>query len=194
MNTTSIAALAALCALTLAPARQSEADMKKMMEQAARFTQPGEAHKPLERFLGEWTTETRMFMGDQGGPAEAGTAKFRWRLDGRVVEADWAGSMMNMPVKGATWLGYDNFKMSYVMTAIHSFDTAMAHAEGDMTRDGKSLLLYGTIDEYLTGEHDKMVKYIWRFPSADKMVFEVHDLPIGETGTKVVEVQYTRVK
>ena len=47
------------------------------------------------------------------------------------------------------------------------------------------LIYYGTIDEYLTGEHDKMVKTVWRFPSADELVMEVHDLAIGATGTQV---------
>jgi hypothetical protein len=77
---------------------------------------------------------------------------------------------------------------------VGNFDTAMIRAEGDMDPSGKALLLYGTLDEYLTGEHDKMVKTVWRFPSADKLVMEVHDLPIGEQNTKVFEVVYTRAK
>jgi hypothetical protein len=48
-------------------------------------------------------------------------------------------------------------------------DTAMLHAEGDMVPDGKALILYGPLDEYLTGEIAKMVKYVWRFASPDKM-------------------------
>ena len=52
--------------------------------------------------------------------------------------------------------------------------------------------VYGTIDEYLTGENDKAVKNVWRFPSDDRMILEVHDLAIGEENTKVVEVTFTR--
>ena len=59
---------------------------------------------------------------------------------------------------------------------------------------GKTLLLYGTLDEYLSGEHDKMVKTVVRFLSDDKTVMEIHDLPIGEKNTKVLEVTYTRQK
>ena len=33
---------------------------------------------------------------------------------------------------------------------------------------------------------------IFRFPSEDKMIMEIHDLPIGETNTMVVEITYTR--
>ena len=176
------------------PFGQSPDEMAAMMAKAKKFTAPGENHKLLERFLGEWNTEVRMFMGKQATPAEKGTATFRWKIEGRWLESEWSGTMMQQPARGAIWLGYDNFKMSYVSTMITSGDTAMNHAEGDLTQDQKSLLLYGTLDEYLTGEHDKMVKYAWRFLAADKMVLEIHDLPIGESDTKVVEITYTKAK
>ena len=172
------------------PARQP--DMAAMMAQARRFTAPGKQHKELERFLGKWQTETRMFMGDKAMPAEAGTAEFSWLMPGRWLRSNWSSSMLGNQYEGFLVLGYDNFKMSFVMTTVTGMDTAMNRCEGDLDPGGKAMLLYGTIDEYLTGEHDKMVKYIWRFPSADKLVFEVHDLPIGENRTKVVEVVYTR--
>jgi len=89
-------------------------------------------------------------------------------------------------------MGYDNFKQSYVITTVTNMDTAMLRSEGDLTPDGRALIAYGTLDEYLTGEHDKMVKYVWRFNSPGEMVLEVHDLPIGETNTKVVEITFRR--
>lgn len=197
MNTTLCAWLAAGLLLSAAPSPvpvQSQEDMAAMMAKARQFTAVGENHKHLTRFLGEWRTETRMFMGDKPGAPEMGKASFRWKLEGRWLESEWAGNMMGRPVRGAMWIGHDNFKMSYVMTTVNDVDTAMNHAEGDLTQDGKSLLMYGTLDEYLTGEHDKMVKYAWRFLSEDRLVLEVHDLPIGETNTKVVEITYNRVK
>lgn len=168
------------------------ADMMAAFEKAKKFIQPGPHHKKLERFLGKWAIETRMFMGGQATPAEKGTAEFSWLMNGRWLKTTWKGSMMRMPMEGFMIIGYDNFKMSYVTTAVSSMDTAMTHSEGDLDPSDKALLTYGTLDEYLTGEHDKMVKYVWRFPSADKMIFEVHDLPIGEHNAKVVEVTYTR--
>lgn len=55
-----------------------------------------------------------------------------------------------------------------------------------------ALVSYGPMDEPLTGENDKPVKYVWRFPDAKTIVFELHDLAIGEPNTKVVEVTYRR--
>lgn len=189
-----LAVAAALSFARPSPQADSSAAMAEMMKSAARFTQLGENHKVLAKFLGKWTTETRFFMGEQAGPPSAGTAEFSWLMEGRWLQSRGEGSMMNMPVKVFYLLGYDNFKQSFVSTGVSSLDTAMTRVEGDLTQDGKTLLCYGTIDEYLTGEHDKMVKYVWRFVSEDTIVFECHDLPIGETNTKVLEIKYTRAK
>jgi hypothetical protein len=199
--TTLIAActLAASTAFVAVEAQQAKDDKQKaapnmaeMMKRAERYTKPGKHHQALERFLGKWDTETRVFMGGQGTPPEKGNSEFAWLMEGRWLKGDWRSTMMGMPLQGFLLMGYDNFKQSYVTTQITSLDTAMTHAEGDMDPDGKALLSYGTLDEYLTGEHDKMVKYVWRFPAPDKMALEIHDLPIGERNTKVMEITYTR--
>lgn len=174
------------------PAPPSPADIAAMMEKAKGFTQPGPAHKVLERFLGKWDLETRFFMGGKSMPPEKGTAEGAWLMEGRWLRFSWSGTMMRQKMEGFSLLGHDNFKKSYVMSAVTNIDTAMNRAEGDMDPGGETLIMYGTIDEYLTGEHDKMVKYVWRFHGKDKIVLEVHDLPIGENHTKVVEFTYTR--
>jgi hypothetical protein len=38
-----------------------------------------------------------------------------------------------------------------------------------------------------------MVKYLWRFTNDNRIVLEVHDLPIGERNTQVIEVAFDRV-
>lgn len=177
-----------------APQMPSAEEMADMMAKMQKFTRPGDEHKLLDRFLGTWDTSTSYSMPGMNAPMK-GTTTFRKLLDGYFVIGEGNTPMPMMgDVKMVTILGYDRFKMSYVSAMMSTMDTALRTAEGDLTRDGKSLLTYGTLDEYLTGEHDKMVKYAWRFPSDDKMVLEVHDLPIGEENTKVVEVVFTRAK
>lgn len=166
--------------------------MAKMMAKAKHYTQPGQHHKVLERFLGKWNTELRVFMGAKAGPAEKGTAETSWLMKGRWLQIKSTGTMMGRAVTSFWLMGYDNFKQSYVATSVSDWDTAMNRSEGDLDRTGKTMLLYGTIDEYLTGELDKMVKVVYRFKSEDRIVMELHDLPIGEHNTKVVEIVYTR--
>jgi hypothetical protein len=172
----------------------SPQDMAEMMAKMAKFTQPGKAHELLARFLGEWETSTQITMGGQASPAEKGVAKFEWLMKGRWLKSSMSGKVMGMPMESFQVLGYDNFKQSYVSTVVGTMDTAMLRSEGDVTRDGNTLITYGTLDEYLTGEHDKMVKYVWRFVSDDEIVHEVHDLPIGEENTQVVRVRFARRK
>jgi hypothetical protein len=167
-------------------------EMAEAMAKARRFTQPGEAHKALARFVGKWATETRIFMAGKPTPPEKGVSEFAWLMPGRWLKHESNGAIMGQPMRTFMMLGYDNFKMSFVSSQVSNLDTAMTYAEGDMDPGGKALLMYGTLDEYTTGEHDKMVRYVWRFPSADRMVLEIHDLPIGENNTKVIEVVFTR--
>lgn len=169
-------------------------DMAAMMEKAKAYTQPGPHHDLLKRFLGTWDTEFRVTLSGSQTPAEKGTATFSWLIEGRWIQQQSTGSVMGNPTQGFMIIGYDNLKMSYATVTVGNVDTAMLTAEGDLDPTGKALITYGTLDEYLTGEHDKMVKYVWRFVSDDKLVFEVHDLPIGESNTKVVEITYNRRK
>ena len=176
------------------PAPQDPQQMQEMMKKAEKYTQPGKHHEALKRFLGKWTTETRFVMGQQKSPVEKGRAEWSWLVEGRWLQSSVTGTMMGRPMTAHGWLGYDNFKQSYVETRVSNMDTAMTHSEGDMTKDGKALITYGTLDEYLNGEHDKMVRYVWRFASADKIVLEVHDLAIGEEFTQVIEIVYQRAQ
>ena len=73
----------AVCASLLFPARpapsadstQDPQEMAEVMAKAKRYTQPGEHHLLLKRFLGSWDTETRIFMGGQATPPAKGTAE-----------------------------------------------------------------------------------------------------------------------
>ncbi len=177
------------------PAKGGEqVDMAAMMAKAQEFTQPGEKHKLLERFLGVWDTEFKITAPGMDMPPTQGVATITWLFPGRWLQSHGEGSFMGMAVKSLYLLGYDNFKQSYVSMNIGTIDTAMLTAEGDLDPNGKALVSYGTLDEYLTGEHDKMVKTIWRFISADEMLFEIYDLPIGENNNQVIEMRYKRRK
>lgn len=167
-------------------------DMAAMMEKAKRFTEPGEEHKLLERFIGQWTMETRFNMGGKESPAAVGEQTCQWLMKGRWVECRSKGPLLGAPHESVTIIGYDRFKQSYRVMTVNTIDTAMNTSEGDMDPGGQALITYGTVDEYLTGEHDKMVRYVWRFDDANTIRMEVHDLPIGEKNTQVVSMRYTR--
>jgi hypothetical protein len=173
----------------------AQAAMQEGMKRWMEACTPGEQHKRLADLVGQWDTETRMAMGPGGlGNPEKGTAEFKWLIEGRWLMQESNGSMMGRPVKVYALTGYDNYKKKYVSSYVDSLTTTLLTAEGNFDQTGKVMLSFGLMDEPITGEHDKCVKYVWRFLTPDKMVFEIHDLPIGETNTKVVEITYTRKK
>jgi hypothetical protein len=173
---------------------QDPKEMQEAMEKMKKWTAPGKHHETLKKFLGSWATETKFFMGGQASPAEKGSTEVDWLMEGRWIRFEAKGNLMGKPVRSFTIMGYDNFKMSYVATTVGTWDTAMNRVEGDLDQHGKNLIAYGTIDEYLDGQHDKAVKLLWRFESDDKITWEIHDLAIGEKDTKVIEVVHTRKK
>jgi hypothetical protein len=191
--TVPLAALA--CAAALLSGRAAGEDpkppgpdaMKRWMDACT----PGAAHRKLERLIGRYDTVTRMTMGP-GKSEEKGTAEFRWLHPGRWVQSESEGTMMGHPMRGTGTWGYDNFKGKYVLSFVDSFQTCMNTGLGLFNRDETELVFYGTIDEPLTPEQDKPVKYVLRFVDANSFVFEVHDLAIGGADTKVLETIYTR--
>ena len=168
--------------------------MKQMIEMGKKFTEPSEAHKKLADYVGTWTCDWKMGMSGQLAPVGTSKAVTSWLVPGKFIKTEIEGTMMGQPFKSFGFAGYDNFKQAYVRSIIDSQQTAILSAQGKLTQDGKTMIWYGTLDEYLTGENDKMVKYVVRWKDADHFVEEVHDLGIGETNTQVIELAFSRVK
>jgi len=171
-------------------------NMEEAMKKWREAITPSENHKKLEVFAGSWETTTNIWMQGPTAPPTVtkGTAEIKWALGGRYQQQEAKGEMMGQPMSGVGFTGYDNFNKKYVGFWIDNMNTAMYVSEGGFDQSGKVLTLYGKMDEPMTGEHDKNVKYVSRMISPDKFIFEVHDLIIGEPNTRVVEVAYTRKK
>ncbi len=158
--------------------------------------QTGPAHERLGELIGKLDTTMRMWMGGPGNePMEAkGTADISWFVEGRWLQSRTSGEMMGQKVTGLHLLGYDKFKERYVACMVDSFQTCMNTASGLFDKSGDHLILWGTIDEPMTPEQDKQVRYIYRGFGQDKWVLEIHDMMIGESNTKVVEFEHVRRK
>lgn len=169
--------------------------MDEMMKKWKEIATPGPKHKALEPMIGNWDTVTRMWMQPGTPPSvEKGTATMRWVMDGRFVESRHSGSMMGQPFEGLGYTGYDNFRKRYTNVWFDSMGTYALTSEGTFDKSGSVLHTFGKLDEWMDGTVGKNVRYTTRLLGPDKMVFEWHDLDIGEAETKVIEVEYTRRK
>ena len=167
-------------------------------ERMARMTvasTPNRFHERLGRHVGDWEFDMTMWM-EPGKPpmVTRGTSRISWLFEGKWVKEDVKSSMMGMPFEGVSILGYDNFKKKYVGVWVGNMGTAFTTFEGNYGMDDRVLQMFGTMDEPMTGESDKPAKFVVREVSADEFVFEIHDLEIGESNTKVIEMKYKRKK
>lgn len=166
--------------------------MKKWMDAAT----PGENHKALEHFVGKWDLATKMWMEGPGKPPTEtkGTSEIKWILGGRYTLEEMKGQIMGMPHNGMGITGYDNFKKQYVGFWIDNTSTAMYNTLGEFDASKKVITSLGKMDEPMTGEKDKLVKYVIQIVDKDKHVFSIYDLVGTANEFKVVEITYTRKK
>jgi hypothetical protein len=171
------------------PGAPSEEEMMKKWEAAAK---PGPAHKLLDSLSGEWNVAVKWWMAPEAPPMESkGTSKRTWIMGGRFLQDDYSGDFMGMPMKGLGFSGYDNLKKKYNSFWIDEGGTAMFTSEGTASSDGKTFTYHGRMDDPMTGEKDKPIKFIIRIVGKDKHVLEMHEPNKGEKSL-VGEMTYTR--
>jgi hypothetical protein len=167
--------------------------MQEMLAKMKAVATPGPHHKALGKYLGVWNVELALVM--PGAPAQRskGTATYQWIIDGRWMSQRISGQLMGMPYESFSILGFDNYAKNHVAVTVSNADTAMIMSRGlvvDPTN--KVSAVYGTLDEYTTGELHKPFKTVVREISDTRHVMEIWDLGIGDAGAKVLEFTFTR--
>ena len=155
---------------------------------------PGPSHKLLEKYTGEWTIHTKLWMDPSGDPVESdGTGTAKWIMGGRYVEMNIRATMMGQLFEGRSINGYDNIKKCYNGFWIDNMGTGMTLTTGTAAADGKSLTSTGKIDDPFAGKTGQDVKFVDRFVSADEIVSEMYIKADGKE-VKVMEMTYKRKK
>jgi hypothetical protein len=191
-----LALAAALAALVLFPGlagsqEGGEMTEQQMMELWKKWAVTDDHHKELAWYVGTWDTETTGV-----GPAPAkGVTEFKWIMEGRWLSQEMKSELFGMPYHGYGIMGFDRFKKKWVSTWVSNMDTAMLRFEGVVVDPtGKTKSLYCDMDEYLTGEHDKPARGVYRKVDEDTFKYELWDMAIGVDGQKVLEITYKRRK
>lgn len=188
-------AVGASLALPGAVAQPEPPDMEEMMRVWQEAATPGPMHESLAEDIGTWDVTSKMYMqGPDAPPMESrGVSEIRWIIDGRWLIEEFKGEMMGEPTTGYSIMGYDNYKKQFVACWFDSMSTAMINFHGSRSADGKTLTMFGTMDEPMTGEKGKTVKFVSRTVDADTRHFEIQEVQYGEPFT-VVQMTYTRRK
>jgi hypothetical protein len=193
--------------LTLAVSSESFSQEKKkspkkmpsqeeMMKRWQESMTPGAQHKMLEESVGTWDAEVKMWMnGPKGEPmVSKGTSESKMVLGGRYLQQDFTGEMMGQPFVGTGFTGYDNFKKKYVSFWIDNMSTGMSTMDGVLEKDGKTTTMWGKMDDPMTGEKNKKIKYVTRFVDKDTQVFETYDVTSFGDKKPIMVITYKRRK
>ncbi|MCH8806090.1 MAG: DUF1579 domain-containing protein [Planctomycetes bacterium] len=176
--------------------------MQEMMAKWMATIEPGEHHKKLDQFVGEWDTVAKIWWGGPGSPPNEtkGTSKNKWVLGGRYIMHEFKGTFMMpdasgdtkpMPWEGLGLIGYDNYRNMYVGTWSSNMDTMLLTFKGSSDPAGTVFTYYGEMDEPMLNVTGRMIKYVTRVIDKNKHVFTIYDLHAGDD-YKVIEITYTR--
>lgn len=173
---------------------EKQIDPAAAMAEWMALGQPGEAHAFLKKFEGQWNATMRMAMDPAQPMVESkGQARFEPVLGGRFIQQKLAIAMMGMPYEGLGYLGFDNVTRTFTQSWMNSMSTETLWSRGSINREGDQITMFGEMNEPSTGEHGKIVKFLYRFEGDDRFVFEVWEVMYGEPWM-VFEIEYTRRK
>jgi hypothetical protein len=174
---------------------QGQPSMEELMAKWAELNAMGPEHEKFKEMVGKWDAESKMWVAPNTQPTVSkGTAEYRLILGGRYVEQKFTCDMNGQPFEGLSIFGYDRIKKKYVSIWMDNMCTGIMLSEGIMDATGKICTYYGTSDDPLTGELDKMCKEVVREVSKDEVVFEMYEMRGGVGEVKMMEITYKRKK
>ncbi len=173
------------------PPAASDAAAQQAIEARIRAaSELGPQQAALAQYLGRWDVDIAL---PGTSTHSKGTAEYSWVIDGRWLGCHIKGTMLGQPFEEFTILGYDSYAKQVVEVSVESADNSMLTARGsssDSTRAAS--VLYGELDEYLSGSLHRPYKVVLRWLNAHRHVTEVWDVGAGETPIEKVVFTFTR--
>jgi hypothetical protein len=171
-----------------APPAMGGPEMEAMMKAMS----PGEHHKPLQRYVGDWTYSMKMWMAPGLPAAESsGTVHAESILGGRYVQSVYKGQFIGQPFEGRSTDGYDNLAKQYVSSWVDNAGTGIMNSTGSCEGACKSLTYTASSMDPMSGKKiDTKQVITWLDDNHYKM--EMFMLNPGGEPVKSMEVDAKR--
>ena len=149
------------------------ADEAAAMKAWQDFMTPGEVHRMMAGWDGEWTTTNKMWM-EPGAPPQTttGTCVNKMLLGGRYQESRFSTTAMNMPFEGIGTTAYDNAKKQFVTTWVDNMGTGIMMLRGSWNAASKSMTLSGTCTDPSSGK-DMKVREVYTIQDDNNQLMEM---------------------
>ncbi len=178
-----------------AAAPEAAQDTDPKMEAWKKASSPGEHHKALEIFTGNWNYSMRWWQSPEAQPEESkGSNKGEWILGGRFVEQEVKGVAMGQPFEGLSITGYDNVKEEYNTVWLDNMSTGIMTSSSQYDAASKTFLEKGSFSCPMTGEKSRSFRGVIKIVDNDNYTYEMYGNDEAGKEFKVMEITYARAK
>ncbi len=159
-----------------------------------KYMMPGDIHKKLEQYIGNFEMEITMNMAEGVDPVIIKVySVHKMILGGRFLEMTQSGDMMGMPYHSITTMGFNNSDNNYSLTTITNMGTGTLYVSGLQEKGTQSVQLQGKLSNPINGQ-SIAIRQAVHFIDADNMLIENFDKESGSEEKKTVAYRYTRIK
>lgn len=159
-----------------------------------KYMMPGDIHKKLEQYIGNFEMEITMNMAEGVEPVIIKVySVHKMILGGRFLEMTQSGDMMGMPYQSITTVGYNNSDKNYSLTTITNMGTGTLYLSGLQETGTQTVQLKGKLGNPINGQTIEIRQAV-HFIDADNMLIENFDKESGSDEKKTVTYRFTRIK
>ncbi len=130
----------------LITAQDQQQEMTEEQKAWMEYMTPGDAHKGLEKIVGEWNVKTTFWMYPGAEPnIDEGKVVNKMIFEGRYLSMKQTGMSFGMPFEGRGIMGYDNGKKEYFSTWIDNMGTGLSISKGSYNSENNSIEMTGSM-------------------------------------------------
>lgn len=169
---------------------QDDAAMMKAWED---FMTPGDMHKWMAKFDGNWSGEVTTFWDPAKPEKSKATATYRMIYNGLYQLGEFAGNMMGTPFQGQGILAYDNAKQQFINTWIDNMGSGVVVMTGQYDPQTKTLNLAGFQTDPMT-KKDANIREEVMMPDDNTQIVTMYGAGMDGKEMKMMEIRMTKVK
>jgi hypothetical protein len=167
-------------------------EQKAAMEKAwGEFMTPGDLHKMMASYNGEWKEEITMWM-EPGAPpvVSAGSCMNVMVLDGRYQVSVHTNTFQGMPFEGRGLWGYNNATKKFESTWIDNMGTGIMYMEGTWNEKTRTITFKGKSVDIMTGK-TTLMRELYKLIDDNNQSIEMYETKDGKE-TKIMAIKLTR--
>lgn len=158
----------------------------------AALSRPGESHKLLQGFAGDWDVRITFWSAPDAAPQDShGSSTLSWILGDRFLQEDFHGDVLGESYQGLGLLGYDAAARRFMTVWLDSLNTAIAVQQGWYSPESSTFELKGEVYDPLLGRNKTTRSEIKIFSPNQYSVTMMDAAPNGAT-FKSLEIMYSR--